>query len=408
MSLPIGTIFTVIILSLTLTLAKAQQQVPTVTPATPVTPVATVAAVATPVPEQITCTSSNITIPTTVANYQPDIFGPLTSTSTPDDGTQSMCRLLCPLHFEQYNPLTYSIRETTCKVCSDPETFSKFTTKLSNATLNLPLNGTYHHLCIPHAVCAKECKQRFTLQDGCVYTGSCTHVICFHAQGDDTLNANITGITNSGFGSVISFDNITVEAPSEINTRDDSVRHATDSCGTIERHIASGPYKQNIQVPFFNGLDNATYTQCRMYNSLFTDKQYEVVRNVTGCDHCNDLKSKQTDMCIPISECESKCGALKPGCMYTGSCASIFCLSGKSSKRPAVFPFFDDDASFVGVVVNDSAVQSGRLRDPPLWSGETDSGTVGEWAADDDDACKNNETVDRGPLYGGGGGAGST
>lgn len=82
------------------------------------------------------------------------------------------------------------------------------------------------------------------------------------------------------------------------------------------------------------------YRQCRVACQFSEpDEDFFQVTHyatTTGCPFCetDDVKTYVTpsdsglDICVPRGRCINECGAERPGCVYTGSCASQICLLG--------------------------------------------------------------------------------
>lgn len=336
-------------------------------------------------------------------------------------------------------------------------------------------------LCIPHAVCEKLCTGN-SIGRNCVYTGSCTHAVCFEHEKDkedDNVQVDLSRVTLYGPNSTVK-----LVKPSNSNSSDDeviaaiepdtakgyadAVRHAWDQCSArkISFHAAFDPSlaasagaphaprtvgtDASVSLPFLDGADTLSHdtrqemVQCRIFNTKFQGHDIEVIRNVTQCNLCNERTFSIADhiasikytvgtnengtavtetaqrLCIPTKTCEDKCGVLPKGCMYTGSCQSVFCLSALRSKRPVDFPFFSENGAINGFLVNDkvqnseweSVLRNGRAqplfvkdvdgKDGKVRGSETENSTWEE--VQKMPKCSNQPLPGGAPEYGGGAG----
>lgn len=326
-----------------------------------------------------------------------------------DSVAQPVCRQRCLRGQEKFKTtVNMKVEVTDCSICEDETIFLKFKTPLQAVTDSDSSSMNNDNLCIPNDVCRRRCEN--DLDANCVYTGSCRHAICFSSVVNDE-QANVSGVTHTGEASDIIF---MLPPPSggdgegtEEEDEDEKlvptiipapkarivspvVANAVDTCEheDTNRTFVAALWRSESYEPFLDArllssvtLSGARTAQCRVFNNAFGTNSssslqagFEVVRIVTGCNFCSLPDAAQyfgekpaaggdndddddgvvTTLCVPRAVCEENCdrGAAPAGCQYSGSCGSLFCLSGRVSKRPAEFPFFADDGSAAGALVN--------------------------------------------------------
>lgn len=121
---------------------------------------------------------------------------------------------------------------------------------------------------------------------------------------------------------------------------------------------------------------------CRTLCSGFDQKDVEVVRRLSKCGFCSRNVAQQyfsenkddadrPHLCIPRDVCVKECGEEGKGCVYAGSCKSMYCFSGMDSKKPANVTFVNGKWS----IVVDNTAKPISL-DPPAFAGFSANGTV--------------------------------
>lgn len=363
-----------------------------------------------------TCLNGELPM-STLPNCEADIRGILADAGArrSENGFFPVCRLLCPLKLRAAGYKVVDM-ESNCDVCkSESDIYNQYSYSTDNINPDVtdPLSQfrAPDSLCIPHEVCVKKCtEKKVALPPNCIFSGSCRHIFCFEDLKESNKTLDFSRITHYGPGSILQqtpgplFLNISYAEPDKpdpalnplsAGMRDppypDVVRYAWDVCVGREFSVPAADeirvehVPKSNQVPFIDGTDTqvsanqAENIQCRMFNRDFNNDLYDVVRNITKCNYCDiapdSMMSKylgRDRMCIPHQVCVDECGPIKEGCKYTGTCQSVFCLSGKRSKRPATFPFFSDDGTLNGVAVNNSWTDTrdyepAKIRVPPLF-----------------------------------------
>lgn len=316
------------------------------------------------------------------------------------------CRSFCASVDPSQTLVTIETVSLTCTICGTQDVLLKYRT---SSTAVWPFNNGQlgENLCIPETVCRTECRND-VLGENCFFSGTCKHKLCFKMKpGNDAFEIGSVELTHTGLGSQVivrgvgnGTDTRIVPATPTDRPIPADIQYAVDRCGketftatlgsvsSVSSHV---PFVDGRAVPGANGnscTECRENKQCRMFNYDFgrqsDDKvsgHFEIVRNITMCTYCNEDSAQKEyfqgsidsrSVCIPHSVCEDKCGPVQPGCRYSGTCGSIFCLSGRRSKRPAYFPFMTDDGSISAAVVNnDDAPDPNRnIHSPPLYQSE--------------------------------------
>lgn len=90
-------------------------------------------------------------------------------------------------------------------------------------------------------------------------------------------------------------------------------------------------------------------------------------------------------VCIPRGVCIKMCGPEKPGCVYSGSCASQTCFTGKKSGRPAELTRVTHVGPGSIITVDDIA--DGEPVQPPVSTSAARSGVVSRIIVRGLDSC---------------------
>lgn len=235
-------------------------------------------------------------------------------------------------------------------------------------------------VCIPRGVCRAICGDE---SRGCVYSGTCQQQICFHDEYSGTA-ASLHLISHAGPGSVIQV--VENSKPSEIkriggkriNVLPDTIISGFDVClGPETKYPLSSSCSSTSASVALKSETAPTESdsQCRSLCRSFQDTQYEVVRRPTFCNICSESffnkykNSPAAYICIPLKTCRENCGEEGEGCVYSGTCASIFCFSGISSKKPATLKWDGEEGQNLIMEVDNSG--DPKAFDPPLFTNVT-------------------------------------
>lgn len=252
------------------------------------------------------------------------------------------CRTLCP-----FETSTINTTSTSCNpICTHPDT------------------------CIPHNECISNCG---SIPSNCIYSGSCGSIHCFPTKP--------YRLTYAGPGSVMTKDQ-TIHAPPGIPSY---IQNKMDSCSLPLSTLCNSD-----SSALGDGRLAGRQGQCRALCGDFKDDNVEVVAVESGCGFCresasnefwkvseerNDIdeslglkveaEDKKMHLCIDNATCEKECGEIKTeGCIYSGSCETIFCFSDVDSKAPGIIENINDD---IQVHIKDNNSRTDAI-DPPIFS----------------------------------------
>lgn len=322
-----------------------------------------------------------------VDNCDPEQDGILSSgdfqPSGDDDEHMSSCRISCGRGVFDNIDVRIEIIESNCGICNEPETLKQYVTPIQ--AIRASDSSRVKHLCIPENVCRNKCNDE--MDENCFYSGTCKDILCFKNTTESTIDS--VQLTHSGFATQVYLNKAdeSKQLVPKIGIRSVSlaIKEAIDTCAEKKFNAAVGSEES---APFLDGrielLEKEKNLQCRIFNSDFgknssdtLSSAFEVVRSFAQCNFCNEDDADKyfkeindsTSVCIPHDICEKECDPAPPGCRYTGTCQSLFCLSGIRSKRPAVFPFMTDDGSISSAVVNNEDIPNpaDNINSPPLY-----------------------------------------
>lgn len=281
------------------------------------------------------------------------------------------CRALCG-NFNHPDIQVFQIY-SGCLHCNQSDTIARHVTSL----FNYDRSKIDFLICIPRGECMANCGPE---KPGCVYSGSCTSQTCFWNQ-KTRKTALIKRATHIGPGTVLQIEtakeNVVVGdklfdvLPTLVYTGGDTCTNATGH--TVFYYRDDDQCDLTGQTPISDGKrSHHIFQSCRSICRRFHDRNYEVIQvSKALCNFCTTAKShrfqKKTAngqrICIPRSICVEKCGPEPAGCIYSGSCQTLFCFSGIDSKLPADIRVLKDDGSNMTINVDNEKKQ--EIVDPP-------------------------------------------
>lgn len=323
------------------------------------------------------------------------------------------CRVSCQSPLANMN-LTDAELETAINAGYATSTFTK-PSGCERTMLSEDLLARSSHrrgsVCIPRGDCIKTC----AIQEpyGCVFSGSCAHLVCVRNSSDYFGVVTHAGPA-SKLGSVhddpVMLSSPTVSSDDASTNKDnqtplplsDVLLRGVDDCNY------NGAYPTTLFRAFTNDFDlnsepfvdlttyasahlSAPFRQCRAYVSAFNTSalDLEIVRVMTGCNFCKKAAAKEyvrenvtisgnslpfQSMCIPTESCEKQCDRITPpGCVYSGTCESLVCLSSRVSKQPVNFTKVSQDGSPASPVLHASSPASQFPIDPPVFNMDNES-----------------------------------
>lgn len=266
----------------------------------------------------------------------------------------------------------YGGAHSQCRVlCRSASDAAGATTVPSQCQTNACSTHKLPDVCVPHATCAAACGRP---GPKCVYSGSCASLHCFASVPKR--------ITYAGPGTLLS------PAPHYPPGIPASVHSQKDACSMPL--VATNPSIDYKVTPVIDGRRPGRHAQCRVLHGGFKSHDVEVISMPTWCQLCKSSDADQywsnapqrTDvdpslnvsfsenrnfvprhLCIPHDTCESSCGVLPHGCVYSGSCAHAFCFSGSDSKKSG--KVVDPNTGPIAIEVDNSEPGPSGKRDPP-------------------------------------------
>lgn len=198
-----------------------------------------------------------------------------------------------------------------------------------------------------------------------MYSGTCREFTCFHDKNTGKP-ANFSRLTYAGPRSIVRV-NESSTSDNPLNSRPfDAVLNSRDRCSDDHRPRTHGQCAESTNLFLSNqGDEDEEFVQCRSACRNIQNEEVEIVRMRTNCKSCSS--PDQPYVCIPQSECRDKCKApLVEGCVFTGSCKSLICVSGIDSKLPAVVNV-SDDTGIGGIIVSVDNAGLAPSIDPPVF-----------------------------------------
>lgn len=115
---------------------------------------------------------------------------------------------------------------------------------------------------------------------------------------------------------------------------------------------------------------NDSHSQCRSLCQESVPSFLHAFRISANCSFCTTKEAQKYNFkefsedhfCIPRHRCIASCGAEPSGCLYSGSCASLFCFEGAQSRKTAqVTRFTHRGPGTIVVVDNIDGPENGTL-----------------------------------------------
>ncbi|CAN8062193.1 unnamed protein product [Agarophyton chilense] len=264
----------------------------------------------------------------------------------------NQCRVGCR-HFS-HKHIAMSIRPANCAfdLCDVPRPFRTF--------------SFGDRMCQPRAMCVAACGEE---PPGCVYSGSCRELTCF-TDKNTRRPADFTRISFAGPRTIVRVNDSYTTDETELNVAFDAVLESRDLCGESQYyHTFDSVCRQSKDVFLSDRRadDNSMPGQCRTACRNLHNDNVEIVRMRTGCNACDSRNDSY--LCIPQAECHEKCASpysRVEGCVFTGTCQSLVCVSGIDSKLAAVLNITDETGSEGAILSVDNETPPLTL-DPPIF-----------------------------------------
>eukprot|EP00178_Gracilaria_changii_P012629 TRINITY_DN35740_c0_g1_i1.p1 TRINITY_DN35740_c0_g1~~TRINITY_DN35740_c0_g1_i1.p1 ORF type:complete len:426 (+),score=39.64 TRINITY_DN35740_c0_g1_i1:115-1392(+) len=266
-----------------------------------------------------------------------------------DGEKPNQCRVGC-MHFS-HPQIGMRIRSANCSfdLCDVKQPFRTF-----------EISG---RMCQPRSLCVAACGNE---PPGCVYSGTCRELVCFHEKNTGRA-ADFRRVTFSGPRTIVRVNDSETSDQGSRLAPFEAVLESKDSCSGQRYSLHNSLCDESSDTFLSDGRKEKgdILTQCRTVCRNLQNEDVEIVRMRTYCGACRSFAN--SSLCIPQSECQEKCDTpFSEGCVFTGSCKSLVCVSGIDSKLPAVLNSTDESGEH-GTIVAVNNEELPTTLDPPIF-----------------------------------------